>query len=146
VRIRSGALADGAPAQDLLLPAGQALLIDGALVEARALVDGQGVLAEAAGAPMPMVRLVLEAHDAVLAAGAAVETANPDPDAPPCAPRTAPDATLRALMGWRAEVMGWATPAHVPPEQPPEIGTLRARLAASPLSPATPLPPVKPPG
>uniref|UniRef100_UPI0018DF9728 Hint domain-containing protein n=1 Tax=Roseomonas rosulenta TaxID=2748667 RepID=UPI0018DF9728 len=111
VRIRANALADGAPQDDLLLPPAQALLIDGALVAAGELVDGQGILAEPAMAAVDLVRLVLEAHDAVLAAGAAVETASPDPAEAPCAPRRAPDATLRALLAWRAEAMGWAAPA-----------------------------------
>lgn len=144
VRIRAGALADGAPQQDLLLPAGTALLLDGALVAAGDLVDGHGILAEPPGPPVALVRLVLEGHDAVLAAGAAVETALPEADAPPCAPRAAPDGTLRALLAWRAEAMGWATPAPQA-EAPPAVGTLRARLAASPLAPlAQPLP-IKPP-
>jgi hypothetical protein len=143
VRIRPGALADGAPEDDLLLPPGQALLIDGALVAAGDLVDGHGVVAEPAGAPLPLVRLLLEAHDAVLAAGAAVETAHPDPTAPPCAPRVAPDATLRALLAWRAEAMGWAAPVDAA-ALPPEVGTRRARLSSSALTPAVERPPVKP--
>lgn len=145
VRIRSGALADGAPADDLLVPPGQALLIDGALVTAAELVDGHGIVLDPDGGPRPVIRIVLEAHDAVLAAGAAVETASADPAAPPCAPRAAPDATLRALLAWRAEAMGWATPAATTETQP-EVGTLRARLSATALAPAAPLPPpVKPP-
>jgi len=144
VRIRAGALADGAPDDDLLLPVGHALLVDGALVNAGELVDGHGVVAEPEAAPVTLVSLVLEAHDAVLAAGAAVETAMPDPPTATCAPRCPPDATLRALLAWRAEAMGWATPA-APADAAPEIGTLRERLAASPLTPAAPWPPVKPP-
>ncbi len=144
IRIRAGALADGAPADDLLLPPGQALLIDGALVALAELVDGHGIVLEPEGGPRPIVRIALEAHDAVLAAGAAVETASADPAAPPCAPRAAPDATLRALLAWRAETMGWATPAAAPETQP-EVGTLRARLSATALAPAAPLAPIKPP-
>jgi hypothetical protein len=143
VRIRTGALADSAPEGDLLLPPGHAVLIDGALVMAGDLVDGHGVVTEPAGAPVPLVRLLLEAHDAVLAAGTAVETAAPDLAAAPCAPRVAPDATLRALLAWRAEAMGWAAPA-ADTALPPEVGTLRARLSASPLTPSVEWPPVKP--
>lgn len=142
VRIRAGALADGAPYDDLLLPAGHGLLIDGALIPAGALVDRHGVvLEERPAAPVALVSVVLEAHDAVLAAGAAVETALPDPAAQPCAPRAAPDATLRALLDWRAEAMGWTSPA-APAMPAPELGSLRDRLAASPLVPAAA--PVKP--
>jgi hypothetical protein len=133
VRIRAGALADGAPAEDLVVPRGLALLIDGALVAAGDLVDGLGVLEEAAQAAVTLVRLTFETHDAVLAAGTAVETALPDAGAAPCAPRRTPDATLHALLAWRAEAMGWATPTP-PAEAPPAVGTLRARLAASPMA------------
>lgn len=144
VRIRAEALADGAPQDDLLLPPGQALLLDGALVAAGDLVDGHGVVLEPAGPPVELVRLVLEAHDAVLAAGAAVEAASADPAAAPCAPRCAPDATLRALLAWRAEAMGWAAPC-APAAPVPEVGSLRARLAASPLAPLPAPLPIRPP-
>lgn len=144
VRIRAGALADGAPQEDLVLPPGLALLLDGALVDAGALVDGHGIVLEPAGAGLDLVEIVLGGHDAVLAAGAAVETASPHPDAPPCAPRRAPDGTLRALLSWRAEVMGWAPPPGLPDAAPPQVGTRRARLAASPLAPV--VPPIPLPG
>jgi hypothetical protein len=145
VRIRAGALADGAPLHDLLLPAGHALLLDGALVAAGDLVDGLGVVAEPDGAPVELVRLVLGGHDAVLAHGAAVETASPAPDAPPCAPRRAADGTLRAMLDWRAELMGWTAPA-TPSEPAPEVGSYRARLEASPLAPLDLPPlPIRPP-
>lgn len=133
IRIRAGALDDGTPQQDLLLPAAHGLLLDGALIEAGALVDGHGILAEPGEAPLALVELVLHDHDAVLAAGCAVETIPPAPDAPDCAPRRAPDGTLRAMLSWRAERMGWAAPA---PEAPPtEPGDFRERLIDSPLSP-----------
>jgi hypothetical protein len=144
-RVRAGALADGAPLHDLLLPSGHALLLDGALVAAGGLVDGLGVVSEPTEGPVALVRLALEGHDAVLADGAAVETASPHPDAPACAPRRAPDGTLRALLAWRAEVMGWAE-APGPDEPVPDVGSFRERLGASPLAPLSVVPlPIKPP-
>jgi hypothetical protein len=134
VRLRAGAIADGAPQEDLLLPPGHALLVDGVLVAARDLVDGHGILAEQ-GAAIDAVQIVLAGHDAVLADGLAVETARPVPDMPDCAPRAAPDATLRAMLAWRAEAMGWR-PAVLPELMPPLPGSLRERLAASPGTPA----------
>lgn len=137
VRIRAGALAEGAPQLDLVLPAAHALLVDGMLVAAGALLDGWGVTAEPA-AETELVEVVLAAHDALLAAGTAVETGRPDPGAAPCCPRGEPDGTLRALLDWRAELMGWA-PAGTIPEPAPVVGTLRARLSASPFLPLQPL-------
>jgi len=135
VRLRAGALADGAPQDDLVLPPDHAVLLDGLLVAARDLVDGFGIVAEE-GAARAAVQVVLAGHDAVLAAGAAVETAPPEPGAPACAPRAAPDATLRAMLAWRAEVMGWR-PSATPQAGPPAVvGSRRDRLAASPLTPA----------
>jgi len=137
LRIRAGALADGAPLEDLVLPGGHALLLDGTLVQAGMLLDGRGIVEEAAPQGQEAIALVLAGHDAVLAEGAAVETALPTPDDVPCAPRVAPDGALRALLDWRAEAMGWA-PAGPMPGPPPAIGTRRERLAAGPLSPVAP--------
>lgn len=131
IRIRAGALDDGTPQDDLLLPPGHALLLGGALIAAADLADGHGILAEADGPPLPLVEIVLDGHDAILAAGAAVETVPPGAEAPDCAPRRAPDGPLRAVLAWRAERMGWAAP----PEPLPEVGGLRERLAASALTP-----------
>ncbi len=133
IRLRAGAIADGAPQDDLLLPPDHAVLVDGVLVAARDLVDGHGIVAED-GAAIDAVQIVLAAHDAVLADGLAVETAHPEPGMPDCAPRAAPDATLRALLAWRAEAMGWR-PAAAPAPTPPLPGSLRERLATSPGTP-----------
>lgn len=133
IRIRAGALDDGTPQQDLLLPAAHGVLLDGALIAAGALVDGYGILAEPGEAPLALVELVLHGHDAVLAAGCAVETIPPAPDAPDCAPRRDPDGALRALLSWRAERMGWAAPAPEAAAGEPE--DFRESLIDSPLSP-----------
>lgn len=139
VRIRAEALDDGAPQEDLLLPPGHGVLLEGALVAAGSLVDGLGVVAEPAGTPVEIVQIVLGGHDAILAAGAAVEAVRPHPDAPDCAPRRSPDATLRALLSWRAEHMGWVQRQST--EIRPEFGTLRDRLEAFPFTSAVPMVP-----
>jgi hypothetical protein len=140
VRVLAEALDDGTPQQDLLLTPGHALLLDGALVAASALVDGHGIRLEPACGPVELVQVTLAGHEVILAAGAAVEAARPHPDAPDCAPRRQPDAALRAMLSWRAERLGWRAPTAIGPE--PELGTLGDRLAASPLSAALPLLPL----
>lgn len=141
VRVLAEALDDGTPQDDLLLTPGQGLLLDGALIAASALVDGHGIRLEPAGRPVELVQVVLGGHDVILAAGAAVEAARPHPDAPDCAPRREPEAALRAMLSWRAERLGWAATAAIE-AAPPEAGTLRDLLEASPLSAALPLRPL----
>lgn len=143
IRIRAGALAEGAPQDDLLLPAGHGLLLDGALIAAGDLVDGCGILQDTDAATVEVVDLVLAGHDAVIAAGASVETALPQPADPPCAPRRAADGPLRAALAWRAETLGWVAPAPAAPAEP-SPGTLRERLSASALVPALPPRPLIP--
>lgn len=146
IRIQAGALADGAPQDDLLLPAGHGLLLDGALFAAGDLVDGLGILPEAGPEALEVVEVLLAGHDALLAAGTAVETALP-PGAAPFAPRQQPDGTLRALLAWRAEEMGWASPAApalAAAGGAPREATLRERLADSPLGPVGAAPPPLP--
>lgn len=135
VRIQAGALADASPLTDLRLPPGHGVFIDGRLFAAGSLALGPGIAPEAAG-PCDLFDLVLAGHDAVLAAGIAVETAVPDAQ-PFFCPRAEPDGVLRAMLAFRAEAMGWVPP--VPPKDPvPEVGSLRARLAASPFTPPLP--------
>nr|WP_272876097.1 Hint domain-containing protein [Neoroseomonas soli] len=145
IRIRAGTLAEGAPQEDLLLPAAHGLLLDGALVAAEEVVDGYGILREEMLA-LEVVDIVLDGHDAVLAAGAAVETAPPGPDVPSCAPRRPANGPLKAMLAWRAETLGWAPPSPDAPAPAPAQASLRQRLTASALGPpGPPAPPLRPP-
>ena len=139
VRVRAEALEDGTPQSDLLLLPTQGVLLEGVLVTAGALVDGLGVVTEPGGTPVQFVQIVLGGHDAVLAAGVAVESVRPHPDAPDCAPRRGPDASLRAMLSWRAEHMGWV--ARRPVQTRPNPGVLRERLEAHPFTAAVPVRP-----
>lgn len=77
VRILAGALGDGLPRRDLTLTADHALLIDGVLVNAGALVNGSTVvqvpLAEF-GKTYTVYHVETDAHDIILAEGAPTET------------------------------------------------------------------------
>jgi len=77
VRIRAGALGDGLPLRDLVLTADHALLLDGFLVNAGALVNGSGIdwmpLAELGGG-YTVYHIETETHDIILAEGAPAET------------------------------------------------------------------------
>jgi hypothetical protein len=77
VRIRAGALGDGLPLRDLLLTGEHALLIDGLLVNAAALVDGDGIdwvpLREFDGS-YTVYNVETEDHDVLLAEGVPAET------------------------------------------------------------------------
>jgi hypothetical protein len=75
IRIGAGALGDNTPARDLLVSPDHALLVDGLLVQAAALVDGLAVRHDPAPAPrFTWYHIELEDHALVLAEGAPAET------------------------------------------------------------------------
>ncbi len=77
VRVRAGALGQGVPSRDLKLTADHALLLDGLLVNAAALVNGSSidwVPTDEMGARFSVYHVETEAHDLIFAEGAAAET------------------------------------------------------------------------
>jgi hypothetical protein len=74
VRIAAGALAENTPHRDLLVSPDHCLLLDGQLVPARLLVNGESITIERRLAEVTYFHIELEAHDAVLAEGAAAES------------------------------------------------------------------------
>ena len=74
IRIKAGALADGTPRRDLLVSPLHAMLIDGVLVPAHALLNGTTVVREQGMQEVSYVHIELAQHDVVWAEGAASET------------------------------------------------------------------------
>jgi hypothetical protein len=74
ILIRADALADGAPVRDLLVSPDHALLLDGALVAARLLVNGGSVRRLTGLAQVWYLHVELERHAILLADGAAAES------------------------------------------------------------------------
>ncbi len=74
IRIQAGALGRRLPRRDLLVSPNHALLLDGVLVPAGALVDGRRITVEHGCTQVDYVHLELARHDVILAEGAAAET------------------------------------------------------------------------
>jgi hypothetical protein len=74
IRFRAGCLGDRLPQRDLLVSPEHAMLIDGLLVPANQLVNGQTIVLELGCEGIDYIHLELTTHDVVLAEGAASET------------------------------------------------------------------------
>ncbi len=122
IRIGASALGAGLPRRDLFVSPRHAMLIDGVLVPAEALVDGERVTRCGAAISVSYVHVELDSHDVILAEGAPSETFcdcdnrwmfdNADADAAPAAA----SAALR-----------WATCAPLV-DGGTALATIRARL------------------
>jgi len=74
VRVEAGALGEGLPARDMRLSPGHAVLLDGTLVLAKALVNGITVTQDDAPALVDYFAVELETHDCLLAEGVWAES------------------------------------------------------------------------
>ena len=74
ILFRRDALADGAPRRDLFVSPLHAMLLDGVLIPASALVNGTSIVQLEAVEQVEYFHLELDTHDVILAEGAASET------------------------------------------------------------------------
>jgi hypothetical protein len=74
VVIRVGALGDGIPRRNLLVSPSHALFIDGMLIEAADLINGESIVRAEPPAAVEYVHIELDKHDVIVADGACAET------------------------------------------------------------------------
>ncbi|MHC5232351.1 Hint domain-containing protein [Brucella sp. LJL56] len=74
IRVKRYAIDSKTPQRDLYLSPNHALLIDGVLIRAKDLVNGQSIARVSMDKTIDYYNIVLDSHEAVLAEGAAVET------------------------------------------------------------------------
>jgi hypothetical protein len=74
VRLRAGSLGPGMPGSDLLVSPGHAVMVEGVLAHAGALVNGTTIVQERMGGVIEYFHLDLGAHDCVMANGAWAES------------------------------------------------------------------------
>ena len=119
VRIKAGALSDATPKRDLLISPLHAMLIDGVLVPAHALINGTTIVREPASGTVSYVHIELAQHDAVWAEGAASETFVDD------------DGRFMFQTSEGVAVVGPEQPAYCAPrvEQGYALQAIRERLA-----------------
>jgi hypothetical protein len=117
VIVRKGALADNVPYADLRITKGHSLYIDGVLIPVEFLVNHRSILWDDGAREVTVFHLELDAHDVLVANGAAAESYRDDgnrwlfsnanagwdqPPQPPCAPvltgGNAVDAIWRRLL------------------------------------------------